>query len=282
MPRAIVKRRIGQLAKYGGYAMYASPYKRARMAGTVARYAVKYGPKAYRGARKIASWYKKRKARTKIGERVGTSNAKRTVELQTNIINGDSRTLYTTHLTSCNYGDDTNQRERNVVNFKGFKLCMMHRNQTAVPIYFNMAVISRKGGDMALTPNATDFFRAHNVNRSKDFNDNLTAMEFHCSPINTDMYTVLKHKRYIMAPKNNSSVNWQSRVGQSWRNVDWYVKLNRQLRFDTNADTVPQSGACWLVYWCDTLEANSTSTAVSAALGSQFYLVTYWRPTCAC
>lgn len=285
MVRALVRKRaIGRLARYGGYALYASPYKRARIAGTVARYAVNYGPKAYKAARRLARWYrKKRSQRSKIGENLGTANAKRhTTLLTAGLTDISTRTLYTQHLTAVNsFGTDANDRARNVVNFRGFRLCLHFANQLSNPMYLNVAVVSNKAE--ATTPGITEFFRnTGGSSRSQSFSNTLSPLEFRCTPINADKYAVLSHKRYLLAGNGNGSTTHDDRSRPNYIVKKMYKKLNRQLRFAANTDGIPDNDPVYLVWWCDDVTAVATSTPITNACKYSMHLTTYFRETCAC
>jgi len=255
-----------------------NPYYRA------ASYAYRYGPTMARAAGQIARWgyrrYKKRKYRgrrgrltsrkkprfstTTIGERIGTSSSKVSEQKNTSLATKSTRTQYVQNLCTVSSGTTRSTRERGVINCRGFRICMSAVNDQNVPMYLNVAVVHGKVDETAVgTPN---FFRSPETSRAKDFDNTLSSLEFHCLPINTDKYTILKHKRFILGPETTVAGDFATGVTKNWTNIDWYVKLKRQLRFDDSINTTPVSGNVWLVYWADLWSANSNTTAVATAL----------------
>lgn len=280
MVRAIVaKRGYGRLVRTGATALsYYPPAKRVR-------YAMRYGPHAIRAGRKIwgmyRKWKKKRapKSTRRIGERVGSSSAKRSVQLLQALTNRQTRTLYQTRLTQIPFGNNVNERERNVVNVRGFTLCMHFRNDLNVPLYLNVAVVSRKDeGDAA--PVVNDFFRGFDNQRATDFGNGLLPLEFHCSPINSDKYHIIRHKRYTIDPLPGGLTYTSEH--RNWRNLNWYIPFKRQLRWDQNADNNPIDGNCFLVYWCDQVSAAAGSAPVALAMNVALWNKCYYRATQMC
>lgn len=254
-----------------------------------ARMAVKYGPAAARAAGRIARFAYKRyrskrsgyrrskKARfstTQVGNRVGTSNSKSRIQLNTDPDAKSSRTLNVVALTSITLGQGLSQRERGVANIRGFKICMAVRNQLLDPLYFNAAVVSPKN-TTSITP--ANFFRGNGTaERGIDFDNARTALEFHCLNLNTDKFVILKHKRYRLRGTGNTA--FTDGTGKSYMNLDWYIKLKRQLRFE-GASAGPIADPVFLVYWMDNFRADANDPPVlGTASVSERHLV-YFRET---
>lgn len=250
----------------------------------------KYGPTAARAAWRIGKWavkrYRKRGrsgyraakrarfSKTRIGERVGSANCKRSVQATSDYVTNNSRTLYTIELTQIPKGDNIDERETNIVNCRGFKINMFMANTSFVPLYVNVAVLSNKFSGVA-PPATVSFFRSSGINRGLDFSNLRTAMEFHSLPINTDAYSVLRHKRYRLTEKGGS--NFKSNRGASYKNIRMWIKLKRQLRFELPTDESPSNGRVYLVYWCDQVDANGASTPITNVLGVQERHVCYFK-----
>lgn len=216
---------------------------------------------AMRGGRKLGGYkrrYKRARGRaskrarfsvTKVGERVGTSSAKKVVQdYDTVALTPNTRVLNIDNITSITKeagGGEIDRRQRDVANLRGVKFCWEVRNLGTVPLYFNWCILIPKGDDSIGT---TDFFRDFGTSRGIAFGTALTSNDFHCRPINSDKYVVVQHKRYRLAP--NGNVNYSAGSSNSYMNLDRYVKLKRQFRFDTGFAS-PQGKNIFVVYWFD-------------------------------
>jgi len=257
----------------------ANAMRYGRAAATIGRAARGYLRKRkYRAVRRSFKSNKRARlfSRTHVGESNGTTTAK--VHIQDRNISPDlkdTRTLYSVSVCRIPQGTEIDERLRRHINVRGFKMCWEVVNLTAIPVYLNVAVICPKQ-----TTNdgieETDFFRDQTSNRSQNFSTSLTALEFHCLPINTDDYTVLKHKRYRLAP-NGTSTAFNPNAGASYKNIDWYVKLNRQVRYTGTESNKPTDGDVYVVYWCDRFGSASGSTAQSNTLQIYQRYLTYFR-----
>lgn len=254
--------------------------------------AIRYGPTAARAAGRIGRWAYKRwrkrrrsgyraskKARFGIGERVGSSNSKQVVQQRdTGFTPLPSRTLNITNLTGTDQGTANNRQDRQstIINCRGFKICMAVRNNIgATPMYYNVAVISPKNaGDV--TPQ--NFFRGTGtLSRGLDFDNDRTPLEFHCLPINTDKFYVLKHKRYRLGPENRNNQVYNDQKMNNFMNIDWYVRLKRQLRYDDPDANFPIDGSVYLVQWCDTYDATAGLAPTAAAMQIMQRHIMYFR-----
>ncbi len=215
---------------------------------------------AYRGARAIFS-------RRNIGERIGTGTAKlntTTRQLDRTI---DAQELVQFNMTTVSQGQDISQRERALVNCRGFKICMEFRNNTDTPLYLNCAVISPKEQSVATDLN-TDFFRNHlttlNSNvRSLDFDTaSLTAQDRHCFALNSDQFTILRHKRYRLGPVR-SGMSYEAGNEKSYLNLNWYVPLKRQLRYNAVGTAALESGGCLFILWADQFDGTNVATNIA-------------------
>lgn len=282
MTRAIVARAAPGIGRaIYRTATYHPYYKYARAVNLAAR----YGPTAYRMGRKIWRRYRayKKKRRSShfskklIGENIKSSNSKVYLVKQNNFAARDTRTLYKTNLTTSDVqGDNRNQRERGVVNFRGFRICLALYNARTVPIYFNLAVVSPKNSEDVTTAN---FFRSSTSERGVDFANGRNSLEFHCLPLNSDKFVILRHKRYRISPQGTGTGAFTDHSGRNYKNIDWYVPLKRQLRFDTTADTSPINGTVWLIMWADDYDAIFSSVPVANAYYVMERHLNYFRDT---
>lgn len=257
--------------KYDALA-YAAPYIR------------KYGPKMARwAARRIQKAYRaKSYKRRRIGERIGKSVAKTAIDRvdSTTLFSPNTRTLYAYDMTSIpqTSSNSIDQRQRDIINMRGFKVCLLIRNRTAQPMTFNMAVISPKGDQTGLSTGDTgstlvlNFFRGNGNTREVDFGSAITNNQYHCLPINTDRWVVLAHQRRILRNQTNTG-NYTNETPNYFK-IQKYFKINRQIRYDNvGSSTSP----VYFVYWIDLFMALSTGVAAAQAVDFQREFVTYFR-----
>lgn len=213
------------------------------------------------------AWRNRHKGLDSMGHPPGSGTAKTNTGTQNTALTA-TRTLNAEPLLNLARGDNLNARERDVIDLRGFKVCMQMQNlRTAAPMYVNVAVISSKFNPTQV-PISTDFFRGEDTTRGVDFNNNLQSTEFGCLPINTDKYFIQTHRRFTLAPFNRDQVDYGSK--------QFYVPIKRQIRYDTSGSG-SQNRQFYLVWWCDTLLATAGTTPVTAAMNFQWKAVTYFR-----
>lgn len=249
----------------------------ARVGGYVARTA----------ARKIWRWYKKRRkvpARARVGERAGRTNGKHKVTFFESNTNKSTRTLYLQNLTDIlrTQVNDIRGRQRDVIFLSGVRVCFeIENNDTVNPMYFNFAVISPKGRNIANTVSDIEnsFFRSGTTDsRNVDFADTLASIEFHCLPINTDKWHVISHKRYRLNRRSNAISEGS---GHYYKNIDRYYKIKRQIRYDeSQANTALKCETpILMVWWCDQFNTTAgTAAQANSMVVSQRHLA-YFRET---
>lgn len=284
------------LVRYAPRAMrmaaFSNPYARAGM------YAYRYGPTAARAAGRIARWGVKRmmarrgrkrkksyhpaNAKKRIGKPVGTGNAKSTLIENTGLVGKNTRTLYSGELINIPKSDSINHRVRNIINVRGFKFCMQVHNLLDRPLNLNVAIISPKNANTIVT---NEFFRDQGgAQRSTNFVDARTSLEFKCLPINTDMYNILRHKRYVLAPSSSGEgdpMEWKCDRKCTYLSLEWYTKVKRQFQFDNVTDTEPDSNQVFLVYWADGWgTAGGTATVLNAFEMMERHIMYYKEPCC--
>lgn len=274
-PTAVARRRIVRRARsrLTRRMVYASLGRRIGYAG--ARY-YPYAAGAY-GAYRAVKYIRARRSRfgrSNVGEAVGTGTSKVRVYQNTSTENLSTRTLYSDELTNIPAGDERNERERNLVNLRGFKICATVYTRGSVPLYVNLAVLAPKVNQ---NPPATEnFFRNPGQQRGQNFSNALTAMEFHCLAINTDKYTVLRHKRYRLG-QAATSTQFETHGGNpSYMNINWWIPMKRQLRYEDRTNDSPVDGICFFTYWFDRLNANGGSSPF-AEVSMQRYITSYFR-----
>lgn len=174
---------------------------------------------------------------SKRNEPVAEDNAKNT------------RTLYIYDTINLSQGitGAASDRLRNSIFVSGIRVCALIKNKMNKPLLFNFAVVSRKNGDNVTTQ---DFFRYNaGSTRGRAFATSLDSNEMHCSAINTDLYTVLKHERFVLkelgTPEGFSNTNWSN-----YMKLDRWIKVNRQMKFDDNGSAYP-SQRLFVLMWAD-------------------------------
>lgn len=248
-----------------------------RQIGTGLKMAGRGVKRVYRSARHFRS---KRRRMNQIGFRPGKSTAKKTFMIYDGTAGSIStRTLYIEDLSQLEKQTSSleiNKREREMVNLRGIKFCMELRNDTVdTPLYFNWAVISPKA---SASPSDNDFFRGYANDRSDDFNASLTSNDFHCRPINSDAYIVLTHRRLTLGGKKASDA-YKDTVPLNYRNVMKYMKIKRQVRYDTieGGQAAQEGRKLFLVYWCDGFMTDGPNLPVANSMTLNRQVILYFR-----
>lgn len=225
--------------------------------------------------------YRRRKARM-LGNKPGTGNAKRRLiegseTIATKTLSGNVRLLAIPRQTD---GDEAvlNTRQKNIVNFRGLKICVHLDLQSASSgdkVYFNFALISPKNEfDKDANIDTSEFFRGQDGTRFTSFiGTTLTGLDCRCLPINADKYIIHTHKRMVLGP-------WESTEGRGERTFEFYHKLNRQIPYNTSGTGVelnyPEGRDIWMVYWCaKTNESTAAPTASMCAV--RYRILQYFR-----
>lgn len=274
---------VGRLAMAGARsrAMVRYTPRVAWAARTIGRFARRYV------TRRVSSYMRKRRGgylahpnkrmfrRSNIGDPVSSTNAKSTLIDNTQSIVRSTRILYFLDITQLAQNAlEINTRQRQHVNMRGFKICMEVTNTTPNALYFNVAVIAPK--DDGATFSGNDFFRQNTQFRSQNFSNALSGMEFHCLPINTDDYTVLRHKRYQLNHQNSTNAFANRQYGTSYRTIDWYVPLKRQVRYRGGETTEATSGKVLHVFWFALFNSAAGAGSTQCGITSQ-RIITYFR-----
>lgn len=274
---------------------------RSRLAPTLARYgmaaartayanrrgiyrAATVVQRAFRTARRNRAMAARRRpaqpARARIGTPVGRETSRRTQVAQVLPLDQKSdRTLYTYNCTALEQGTNPNQRSRDVVNFRGIKICMDILNTTDPdrPIFFNYAILSPKGRNYI---DQDVFFRSNSAERAIAFdNPNNTSMDYHCRNLNNDEFNIVTHKRFILAPIGSGG----QFTGKTNRRVMRWVKIARQVRYNVISDggdppnyeekcTTP----IFFVWWC-AREGYGTEEPPADSVVIDLRIVAYFR-----
>lgn len=144
-------------------------------------------------------------------------------------------------------GNDPSTRQRNLVNYRGARICFEVYNNHSDPVVFQWAVVANKQNSGPTTPSAVEFLRNYGAtSRGLTLSGSLTSNEINCRPINSDIWQVLRHRRYLIAG-NNTTV--KSYGGSTYRLIKEYVPIKTQLRYPDTSTSTPTTGNVFLVWW---------------------------------
>lgn len=162
--------------------------------------------------------------------------------------------------------DNPHVRRRDITFIKGFRMCLQLQNTRENLVLFNYAIIVPKAQQNVTTQ---DFFRSRkNTERGQDFDPTvLDSNDFHCSPINTDRYMVLGHKRYKLGATGATNP-------PKFKFIDRYFKINRQLRYDDGSN-IPLYHPIFVVFWFDEVMSNA-GTAPIVGMRRNINIKTYF------
>lgn len=216
-----------------------------------------------------------------VGFPIGGSASKLFTVSYLTPIDRNSRVLYSQNLTEIPFAnletESRTHRERNIINVTGFSCHLEFVNKSAEPLQLHVSLLSPRTAQNTI-PTA-DFFRG-NDQRGVNFQNSLGGIEFATYPINTDLYTILYHKRYMLRQKIDGTV--VDRAGMNFKQIKFYKKLNRQLRFDNSTVDIPTDGTVWLVYWFDYVQCPTGTAPTAAAASYTSVCKTYFREVCDC
>lgn len=240
----------------------------------------------YRRGRRRYGRRRKRYARfsrKRIGMPVGSGSCK-TVEIENTIgLQMATRNLVQTPLCQIDRATDheIDRRERDIVNIRGIKMCLFFRNTSSVaPVVVHVAVVVPKAETVV---NDANFFRAYGTTRSVNADTTEDSNTWHCFGINTDLHTVIMHKKFQLIGTSQSSMhsnNYNPQRGASYRRFVKYLKIKRQVRYDGAVNT-PVSQSPVLLFWCDFISADSAQGSISGTVLYDEHIVTYFRdPRC--
>lgn len=291
-------RRFGPYAKRSRYAGSMMLVKKGvpRTAGMIrAAQWARIGRYGLRGAAAYSSYqlaraslakamqWRKNFSRRNIGDnpRASVSTKKQLIQ-DTDLQLIDTRTLYDVELTDTTRDTTTLWgRERDTANISGWKICMEFASNAVDPLYFHVAIIAPKDDPNIVTG---QFFRSPGSSdqRAIDFSTTLNSLNFHCYSINTDRYTVLKHRKYKIIPSTYGAAQLSGAVdnsGHSYGNLEWWVPLNRKITYrEPNAPATSKSNnKVFMVWWCDLFGATSNSAVRPSSMSLSQHVEVYFR-----
>lgn len=238
--------------------------------------------------RKVVRAYKKKRPTTKpkgsrkkaqrIGENVGSGNSRLVHTYSSGLSSISSDTLFNHEIALPQEGTTPAQRNRNLINLRGIKLCAefnfpYYSASTAEQTtewYLNCAVVVDKKDPIASGVTGTRFFRdSAGTDRGIDFAAVPDSLGKACLPINSDQYIVFFKKRYLLGahPSQNSNSVL----------VDQYIPIDRQIRF---TETNQPDTKFYFVYWFNRVGTTGVVPAVRGTI--QYRHITYFKQTCEC
>lgn len=245
------------------------------MAGRLIGRGVKRARAAMRNRRK------KRRVMRRVGENIGTSNAR--VENLEQSFPLSSKTLHQVQLLNIlkttAFTDKTDSRLKDVINMRGIKFCIHFRNTLSsnLRIHGHVAIVSCKNEpDDGVIP-TQKFFRSQGETNTRhvDFNAALlTGLDFNCLPINTDLYNVHKHKRFVLGPASSSE-------GRDHRMIEFWMPIRRQIRYQTTGST-PEGKNMYMLIWFTNAEEPAGAPAgnpISNMVEVDYRLTKWFRQT---
>lgn len=241
---------------------------------------IKMARKAYRGVRSTLKRRRSaktslRRTRMKIGEKIGTDSARKTLQSVTDPTLFDSRTLYSLDITNVDQGTQINQRLRGIQNIRGFQLRINYRNAFNVPAILHVAVLNPK---KSATVSTDGFFRDYATSRDVNFSTGLSSVQMNHLPISTDQYNILMHKRFrLIAAEPTTATQFDYNYGSNVKEFRRYVRLNRQVRFNDDSTPDAETGRCFLVTWFEQTFGAAGTTAQVGKIEIQQMVTTYHR-----
>lgn len=222
---------------------------------------------------------KKREAMRRVGDDNGTSEAKN-AGVRVGLTNMNPQQLYQDTLLDITKNATTsetlNRRLRDVINFRGVKICMNFRAEGAIGTtvaWMNVAVISPKSDLTASTaiPNAEFFRHPMGDRRDIDFGDaSLNNLDYACCSINTDRYNVHKRHKVTVGPAGSTE-------GLKERYVEFYIPIDRQIRYQ-DSSAYPEGKNMYLVWWFSTADGGVPVASVKY----QYSIKKYFREPGTC
>lgn len=228
-------------------------------------------------ARMLRVGWKRNKSsspKTKIG--FSPTNRKPAKAFETVNIDTSNRAsliLNSEDLTAIPRGSEANVRERSMINISGFDIRFSFTCNIEKPIYCNIAVIAPIGKTVVASE---DFLRYPNSNRSVNFGNQINSMLGHTLPLNPDQNTILKHRRFMLGPKNVSSATFNGYT--AWKNYQisrMWVPLKRQIRYDNPEGDAEEK--IFLVYWFDEVNGAVDRESTNNIAVVQIFATTYFH-----
>lgn len=237
-----------------------------------------------------------RKKMRMIGERVGFGTTKKTETYRsTSTRNLNNNSLHIRNLTLIRREgaglsvEDINERQRDIINYRGCQVQLEIKNNSNVPCYLNWALISQKSditpqlsdnsGTLTGQTSVIDFFRQYHEGRAVNFYETgFTSIDTISRPINPDEFLVLKRgKRLLWKNDLDGDLSWQRDGGASnYMFMKKYFPMKRQLRYKGTAATDCVTKVHF-VFWFTRAYDNAPMSQVTANCGVLERYTAYWK-----
>lgn len=275
-------RPVASKFRYYPVARYVNPYSsmKARAAWWAAGKTLNAAEKIGRwGARRFRSRMRARKkARQQIGKPIGQASAK-VLQTPTGNIGMTDNTLYITRVEypskATSGGDSRANRERDIINLSGIKICMDFTAGSPIDnfagAYVNMAVVVNREDPNGIVFDQTDFFRDvrdSTTSRNRDFTSVQTAIDFNCLPINPQKYSILRHTRKRVASQTNNAG-----LSNRWLYMSHWIPIKRQIEFTEGGQA---SYNIFVLTWVS-LASYDSATRVNNCCTKQEHIMCYFR-----
>jgi len=192
-----------------------------------------------------------------------------------------TKDIYVQPITGLIQGDTRDQRERNLVWFKGVRVRGTFRNILNSPMWVHMALV-----------NPRDPFNASGVNELSvgsfftplgatsraglDAGTALTGMEWGTLPINTDTHNVLWHTRFKLGIRFFEATQpfTTGSGAPNYRSISRYIKIGKKISYkNANGNTCDQP--MYLIVWCSFYEEPG-GTGTTNAMTHQQHITVYF------
>lgn len=168
------------------------------------------------------------------------------------------------------------ERETDVVNLKGWRICLGFENTTTDPLVIQLALVAVDTHDEGTSVTLTDeFFRNYiTAQRTENFTSTATGIEYGCFKTNNDKYKTI-HRWSKTLDANQAGVDERRRFWLFKR----YLKFPRQLIYDSTEATEgtdsPHNVRIFLVHWAHKIIQNPGAAVPSYNL--QGSMITFWK-----
>ncbi len=164
-------------------------------------------------------------------------------------------------------GSGIDQRERDIVNLKGWKTRFHVHSTYAVPITMRFAFISpRQTLGANPTEQAIGLLRGYGPNRSVNLGLGNTGQTNCINPINDDLYMVMYQSKMEIGPTAGAT-GYTGGVQENWHSLEKWIPLNKQLRYFAQTEGKSET-PIYLVFWFDSkIRAAGDAFSVISATG---------------
>lgn len=200
--------------------------------------------------------------RSNVGQRVGEGTTKNEQTASESLITKQSNSLQVYDMCKIALGQGINERERFIVNLRGFKIKYLCRNIDTRPICLNWAIVAGRSKNVILD---TDLFRSAGGSvRASGISDG-NGFQNTLADINTDEYVCMKHKRVFLSEGNDPTTKWNTNAKKSsWSMREFYFPLKRQLRYADNT-TTSCTEKVFFIFWLTILDDITNATPTNVA-----------------